>query len=67
MQALLFVLKFRRSQPGVPHLALGRISMFVFCLLLPVVLAPLLSIVAKAQLSWHMTVARQRETTPGLS
>ena len=78
LQALLFILKLRRSQSGVPHLALGRLSMFVFCLLLPVllvvgdvqwfvVLALVLSLVAKAQLAWHMTFERQRETTAGLS
>ncbi len=78
LQAPLFIFKFRQSQSGVPHLALGRLSMFVFCFLLTVllvlgdvqwfvVLALVLSIVAKAQLAWHMTFVRRRETTSGLS
>ena len=78
LQTLLFVLRVRRSVAGVAHLAIGRLSMFVFCLLLPVLLVfgdvpwfvvavLALSVFAKAQLAWHMFAARDRETTASLT
>lgn len=78
LQALLFIVKFRRAQLGVPHLTLGRLSMWMFCSLLPVlfvfgdiqwfVVATLfISIAAKAQLAWHLVGARNRETTASLT
>ena len=78
LQTALFALRFRAPNAVVPHLVLGRIAFFVFCLLLPVLLvlgdlpwfvvATLgLSIVAKIQLAWHLTTLRPQQSTPGIT
>ena len=78
LQATLIVLRYRHPESPVPHLPLGRLSMFVFCLLLPVLLvlgdvpwltvaALALAIIAKVQLAWHLIAARPGRTTVGMT
>jgi len=78
LQALLFVLRYRHPESPVPHLSLGRLSMFVFCFVLPVLLvfgdqpwlvvtAFVLTILAKVQLAWHLIATRPSETRVGMT
>ncbi len=78
LQAALFVLRYRDPESPVPHLPLGRLSMFAFCFVLPVLLvfgdvswlvvvAFALAIIAKVQLARHLIAARPRETTVGMT
>lgn len=75
LQTFLTALRLFYADLVVPHLPLGRIAMTVFYFLLPVVLvcgdlqwfvAPVLvlSILAKAQLAWHVWVGRSRNGAP---
>lgn len=75
LQALLFWQRWRNPGVVVPHLPLGRLAMFVFCLLLPVLLVLGdvrwfvstvfgIAIAAKAQLAWHLLLPQRRASSP---
>lgn len=74
LQALLFWLRFRNPGVTVPHLPLGQLAMFVFCLLLPVLLVVGdvrwfiittfgIAMLAKAQLAWLLLLPQRHANT----